>query len=251
MKKILFFIMATVILSTVTNLNAQSSFSISTDLQSRYIWRGQPLGQNVPSIQPGAKYSLKGLSIGVWGAFSTSELVSQELDLYVSYTFLKDMFTVILTDYSFPQDKSVFRYFDYNKDVTTHLFEGGLVFNGLEAFPLSASVYVNLYGADAKNIDGDNVFSTYGEISYNPACEKLNTNFNFFAGFAFNGGYKLGGVPVYGFYGNEGFACVNLGAGATKDLKITDSFSLPVSTKIIFNPDANKAYLTISTGISL
>lgn len=259
-KKILLFMIASLLLCVATNLKAQNNLSISTDFQSRYIWRGQALGKNAPSIQPGVKYNWKGLSVGAWGAFSTSELNSQELDLYVSYTFLKDMFTVIVTDYAFPQDNAPFKYFDYDKNTTSHVFEGGLVFNGLKNMPLSAAVYMNFYGADAKNIDGDNVFSTYGEVSYNPICEKLNTSFNFFAGFAFNGGYRIENVSplnvvettiVNGFYGNEGFAFVNLGMGATKTLKITDSFSLPINTKLIFNPDSNKAYLTVSTGISL
>lgn len=246
-----------VLLCSATNLKAQSNFSISTDFQSRYIWRGQALGKNIPSIQPGIKYNWKGLNVGAWGAFSTSELTSQELDLYVSYTFLKDMFTVIVTDYAFPQDNSPFKYFDYDKNTTTHVFEGGLVFNGLKNLPLSASLYMNFYGNDTKNNKGNNVFSTYGEVSYNPICEKINTSFSFFAGFALNGGYREENISpleptIYkGFYGNEGFAFVNLGIGATKTLKITDSFSLPINTKLIINPDANKAYFTVGTGISL
>jgi len=100
-KKILLFMIASLLLCVATNLKAQKNLSISTDFQSRYIWRGQALGKNAPSIQPGVKYNWKGLSVGAWGAFSTSELNSQELDLYVSYTFLKDIFTVIVTDYAF------------------------------------------------------------------------------------------------------------------------------------------------------
>lgn len=256
-KKILLFIIFTVLSSTVINLKAQNNFSISTDFQSRYIWRGQALGKNIPSIQPALKYNWKGLNVGAWGAFSTSELSSQELDLYVSYTFLKDMFTFIITDYAFPQENSNFKYFDYDKNTTSHVFEGGLVFNGLKNLPLMAYLYVNFYGNDTKNNKGNNVFSTYGEVSYNPICEKINTSFSFFAGFAFNGGYReennLSPEPIIhiGYYGNEGFAFVNLGMGATKTLKITDSFSLPINTKLIFNPDANKAYFTIGTGITL
>lgn len=243
--------MVTVLSSTVINLKAQNNFSISTDFQSRYIWRGQALGKNIPSIQPALKYSYNGLNIGAWGAFSTSELNSQELDLYVSYTFLKDMFTVIITDYTFPLDNSPFKYFDYDKNTTPHVFEGGLVFNGLKNLPLSASLYMNFYGSDSKNNNGNNVFSTYGEVSYNPICEKINTSFSFFAGFAFNGGYREESIIHKGYYGNEGFAFVNLGIGATKTLKITDSFSLPINSKLIFNPYANKAYFIIGTGITL
>ncbi|MFA6368538.1 MAG: TorF family putative porin [Bacteroidales bacterium] len=258
MRKKLLFILVFNIFGVVTNLIAQDNLSISTDIQSRYVWRGQALGANVPSVQPGISYKWKNINIGAWGAFSTSQLTSQELDIYISYTFLKQMFTVIVTDYSFPQDNTTFQYFDYDKNSTNHVFEVGLIFNGLEKLPLNASLYMNFYGADAKDIDGNNNLSTYGEISYNPTCEKLNTDFSLFAGFAFNGGYTIEStvtnpIPteIKGFYNNKGFAFINLGIGATKTLKITESFSLPINTKLIFNPDANKAYFTVGTGISL
>lgn len=258
MRKKILFILIFNIFGVVTNLIAQDNLSISTDLQSRYIWRGQSLGGNSPSVQPGVNYHWQGIKIGAWGAFSTSQLTFQELDLYISYTFLKKMFTFIITDYSFPQDIPVFQYFDYDKNSTNHLFEAGLIFNGLEMLPLNISLYMNFYGADAKDIDGKNTLSTYGEISYNPTCEKLNTDFSLFVGFALNGGYTIESTlrnpissEIKGFYNNKGFACINIGIGTTKTLKITESFSLPIITKLIFNPDANKAYFTIGTGISL
>lgn len=255
MRKQVFFT-AIIILSALNIIKAQGNFNISTDIQSRYIWRGQALGGNTPSIQPSMKYNIKGFELGAWGAFSTSQLTTQEIDLYLSYTFLDNMFTAIITDYSFPKDFTQFDYFDYGKN-TTHVLEAGVVFNGLKNLPINASIYTNFYGADSKDINNDNVMSTYFEISYNPFIEKINTSLSVFSGFALNGGYTttnpISSVnnKIYGYYGNVGFACVNLGLGATKNLKITESFSLPISTKLIFNPEAKKAFFTLSTGIKI
>jgi hypothetical protein len=55
---------------------------------------------------------------------------------------------------------------------------------------------------------------------------------------------SLGVVPFYtSFYGTEGFAVTNLALKATKDIAITDKFSLPVFVGVVGNPCSQKAYL--------
>ena len=46
-----------------------------------------------------------------------------------------------------------------------------------------------------------------------------------------------------------GFAVTNVALKATKDIKITDSFSLPIFTQAIWNPRMEDAHLVL--GISL
>ncbi|MDR3327971.1 MAG: hypothetical protein LBT04_07630 [Prevotellaceae bacterium] len=223
----------------------KTSFSVGVDFQSRYVWRGLPLGGSVPSIQPAATFNWEGLEAGVWGAFSTSTLSTQELDLYVSYTFWKDMFSVAVTDYCFPtvDHDANFKYFNYGRNTTHHVFEAGIAFNGTEKVPVKAGFYINFYGND-KNADGNNAYSSYAEVSYNPSVKKWGVDFDIFAGCALTG---------YDFYAtkNNGFGFINLGAGITKYIKINDSFSFPVYTRLIFNPDANQAYFVAGLGISL
>ena len=48
---------------------------------------------------------------------------------------------------------------------------------------------------------------------------------------------------------NSGFAVTNVALKATKDIKITDSFSLPIFTQAIWNPRMEDAHLVL--GISL
>ena len=53
----------------------------------------------------------------------------------------------------------------------------------------------------------------------------------------------VGAVPyATSFYGTDGFAITNLALKATKDIKVTDSFSIPVFAQVAANPCAQKAY---------
>lgn len=227
-------------------------FSVSAEVESRYVWRGQPLGGSVPSFHPSMSFEYKGLEVGAWGAYSFSKNPSQELDLYVSYTFWKEMFTVIVTDYCFPGESYETRYFNYHNATTPHVFEAGVSFNGTEKVPIGVSLYTNFFGADAKKANGKNLFSTYAEVSYNPSIEKIGVDFSVFCGAALNGqSYIIGEDEFLGFYGNKGFSVVNVGVSASKSFSIKDKVEIPLTTKLIFNPAANQAYLSVGAGIKL
>ncbi len=267
MKHFLFFI--TLILFTLLSqmLTAQEEHSkdsskvewtIATDFQTRYVWRGLLLGGSSPSLQPQMFFSWKGLTVGTWGAFSFNSLTIQELDLYISYTFWKEMFSVYLYDYCFPNEAVAdFNYFNYQNATTSHVFEAGVAFNGVEKVPISVSVFVNLYGADAKKATGKNIFSSYAEVSYNPTIKKAGIDLSIFAGAALNGqSYRvvvpdIGYVEKVGYYGNKGFAVINLGIKAKKEFRIGDKVSFPISTGLIFNPCSKKTYLVGSIGFAL
>lgn len=249
MKKALLLIISLVAFQAIT---FAQDFSVSAEVESRYIWRGQPLGGTVPSFHPSMSFEYKGLEVGAWGAYSFSKNPSQELDLYVSYTFWKEMFTVIVTDYCFPGETFETRYFNYHNATTPHVFEAGVSFNGTEDVPVAASLYTNFFGADAKKANGKNLFSTYIELSYNPSIEKLGVDLSLFCGAAINGQqYFIDNEEILGFYGNKGFSVVNVGFSASKSLTIKDKVEIPISTKLIFNPAANQAYLSLGAGIKL
>lgn len=234
--------LATFFATAQENSAEKSGFSIGADFQSRYVWRGLLAGGNSPSIQPTMSFNTHGFEVGVWGAFQTVGFNDQELDLYVSYTFLKDMLSVVVTDYCIA-DWNNFKYFDYRSDYTSHVLEAGITFNGTEKVPVTAGFYTNFYGNDKKPYNNKNAFSSYLEVAYNPSIKKWGVDFDIFAGCAIIG-------HAYGVE-KGGFGFINLGFGATKHLKITDSFSLPIYTRLIFNPNANKAHLVFGTGISL
>lgn len=222
----------------------KGKLDISTDLVSRYIWRGMNPGGSSPSIQPSIEYTYENFAVGAWGAYSLSNAItSQELDLYLGYN-IAGMFNVTITDYFFPKEDTLNNYFNYSKDRTNHLFEASAKFLGTEKLPLSLMIATNLYGADAKKSNGKNQFSTYIEFGY--SFKIKDTGCNAFIGFTPNNPEESTGET--GFYG-KGAGVINLGLTAIKEIKITDSFLLPVSASLITNPQAENIFLVF--GISL
>lgn len=244
-----------------SNKGSNLDFDIGADLMSRYVWRGTQFGGNGPSVQPGITMSWKGLEVGFWGAYSLNGINNvQELDLYASYTFLDDMFSVAITDYFFPDEALVYNPFEYKKDTTAHILEGTLSFNGTEKFPISILLAMNFYGADAEQLSDDPNStdfnqktgiqnSTYLEFGYSTTIRELS--FDAFAGFNLtspkeanlNDGY----VGETGYYGSKR-GMVNLGFTLGKEIPVTELYSIPLSASIITNPVDDKIYFVL--GIS-
>lgn len=140
------------------------------------------------------------------------------------------MLSVGVTDYFFPNDTLASnKYFDYKDGSTGHIMEANLSFNGTETIPIGVSFNYNFYGADEDN-------SMYLEFTYSGKV-KDNT-FDLFMGFALDDGY----------YGDT-FGVVNFGVTAHKEIKFTETFSLPVQASFITNPQAENMFLVF--GISL
>ena len=219
----------------------ESPVNLGVDIYSRYVWRGTDFGSS-PSIQPCLEFSKSGFTIGTWGAYTTNiNNPAQEADIYLGYTFLNDMISLTLSDYFFPTDGAENSYFVYDSN-TAHLFEFSAAFNGTEDFPLSFLVGTIFYGADL-NSEGNNRYSTYCEISYSPEIGGVPVSV--FCGLnltaASNADLNLP-VPVSGFYGDK-LGVVNLGFSATKNIKITDSFELPLNVALISNPMKGNIFL--------
>lgn len=246
--KFMFVMLLSIALLFNSNIQAQeeeetSPISIGADLVSRYIWRGINLGGNAPSIQPSIEFALgkTGLSIGAWGAYSLGEITGQEADLYLSYTLPNELLSFTITDYFFPSDEGGYDYFDYDKDNTGHLFEAMISFNGTERMPISVMFALNIAGDDAKDEKGNNVLSKYIEVGYSKTIGSYDLSF--FVGTALNNGVKVDGVKTPGFYRQTDAGVINLGLTASKEIAITDKFSLPVSASLITNPDSKSIYM--------
>ena len=214
-----------------TAATAQESESVETtiaaDVVNQYIWRGVDAG-NV-SLQPTLGVAYKGLSLTAWGSVGLSESSdTKEFDFTLGYT--TGGLNVGITDYWFSvgQDPDA-RYFKYDAHGTNHVFEA---FVGYDFGVVSAQWYTNFAGNDGVNKDGKRAYSSYFEVNAPfrlATCEWTAT---------------LGAVPyATTTYGTTGFAVTNIGLKATKDIKVTDAFSVPVFAGVIGNPCAQKAYL--------
>lgn len=238
-------------------LKAKIKADFSADLISRYIWRGLQYGGTSPSIQPGVSISKGNLEFGIWGAYSIGGVNSdEEVDLYLSYTFLNDMLTATVTDYFFPCETGNYDYFDYGKNTTGHVYEAVLGFNGTEKIPFTFLASINFYGADGSKINSDVnsvdfntktgiLYSNYFELGYSKEL-KNDVGFSAFAGFTLTNTMSADTLTGYigesGYYGGAGAGLINLGFTFTKALKINDNFSLPLTSSLIANPRDKKIY---------
>ena len=207
--------------------NGKVETTIAADVVNQYIWRGLDAG-NV-SLQPTLGVAWKGLSLTAWGSVGLTESSdTKEFDLTLSYT--TGGLNVGITDYWFSvgQDPDK-RYFKYDAHGTNHVFEANV---GYDFGVVSAQWYTNFAGNDGVNKDGKRAYSSYFEVTAPfrlATCEWTAT---------------LGAVPyATTSYGTTGFAVTNIGLKATKDIRITDSFSVPIFAGVTGNPCAQKAYL--------
>lgn len=96
-------------------------------------------------------------------------------------------------------------------------------------------------GAD-KNEKGEQNYSSYVELNYPFSIKSVDLNAT--CGFLpYEAGSGVYGVP------NSGFAVTNLTLKATKDIKVTDRFAIPVFAQAIWNPRMEDAHLVF--GITL
>lgn len=198
--------------------------SVGADLVSGYIWRGQDLGG--VSLQPSASIAYKGFSLGAWGSVGLESTDTKEFDLTLGYS--TGGFSVSVTDYWFNGGPGYFHYGAYN---TSHVFEAQI---GYDFGPLAVNWYTNFAGADGINKDGDRAYSSYISLA---APFKLG---------GLDWTAEIGATPwATDFYGANGFAVCDISLGASKDIKITDSFSLPLFAKATWNPRSEGAYFVV------
>ena len=187
----------------------RAQVSPGVDLYSSYIWRGAKFGTG-PAIQPYVDCTTGGLSVGAWGSVCTSTDEALEMDLYAKYAFDFGV-TVGVNDYYFGG-----KYFADN----THFVEPTLSFSK-GGFSLMGAYML-----------GNETRDTYVEAGYGIK------NVNLFVGVG-NGQYTTDGD----------FTVCNIGIKATEEIKLTESFSLPINGSVILNPSTQAFFIVV--GISL
>ena len=219
-------------ISFAQNLN----ISVNADLVSRYIWRGINVNDAF-NIQPALTLSVSGFSFGFWGSYSLSNnldynIYGQELDTWLGYAFTFEngmSISAIVTDYYYPNAGipwGNFDNFDSPEGPGAHTIETGLLLKGPNAVPISLSGYIDVYN-DAGN-------NTYFQVDY--PVSVANVSINFFVG-------ASAGSEENPIYGTETFNIINIGVKASKSIKITEDYSLPVYSTFILNPRAEISYL--------
>ena len=203
--------------------------TISGDIVSSYICRGLKMG-NV-SIQPTLGVSYKGLSLIAWGSVGFNSDDMKELDLSLGYTIGK--LNIGITDYWFSKmdgGDPDGRDFRYNAHSTNHVFEANIGYN----FGFTSLQWFTYFTGNDYKADGKRAYSSYMEITVPFKLSKMKWT-------------ATGGIVPFtsGLYATNGFAVTNLSLRATKDIKVTDSFSIPIFGQVVANPCSQKAYFIL------
>lgn len=207
--------------------------NVNADFVSQYIWRGMELGR--ASALPALEIGWKGLNLTVEGAIGlTSDQATREIDITLGYTVGGLSFG--FTDYWDGTGEETYLYSKYHR--TNHEIEG---FVGYDFGLFSASWQTIFAGEDGLNTKGKRAYSSYVELK----CPFQFATCDWEA--------EVGIVPfATSHYGTTGFGLTNVTLKVTKELPITDRFSLPLFMQITGNPYDRRTYaafgITLTTG---
>jgi hypothetical protein len=218
MKKLFLSMMAAALFTTA--FAQESNFGISTDIVSRYVFRGTQFSAS-PVIQPGMAYSTGGLTLGAWGSYAFDNNAVAEADLYASYAFDFGL-SLVATDYFFPKDPM-----DLNSEVSGGYFDGDNHW-----FELGASYSISKLTLSAYymlNQDNDMYFE---------------------AGYAFNDNLSatLGAGDMMYSTSDDLNVC-NIGLKYKKEVAITETFKVSPYASFIVNPNQEQVFLVV--GVTL
>jgi uncharacterized protein (TIGR02001 family) len=247
-KCVLIAILSVMVIGNPNEVRAGDGLEITpaADFVSRYVWRGLMIN-DAPNIQPSITMSVNGFELGLWGSSTLAKTnssednyaFSHEADLWLSYSheFKSGMAVgAMLTDYYFPNGGIRIGNFNNYNDVDgagAHTIETGVTVSGPKVFPMEVSAFINVY-----NDEGNN---TYFQLNYPTQIKGVGLDLFI--------GASAGSAKNPGYYGTAGFNIINFGFNATRSIKLSESFSLPVYVTYVLNPRAEVNYLIF--GLSL
>ncbi len=186
--------------------------STGVDYYSTYVWRG--VSYSGPSLQPSVEVSMGGFSLGAWGSQGFDGF--QEMDFYVGYEMDFGL-SLGITDYFYPS--------------TSTSPSGPFLDTDSHAYELNTG-----YSIDALSVSANYIFAGGGSSGEDIYLE---------AGFSFDKADVFIGAGNGWHTSNEDFAIVNVGISTSKEISITDSFSIPVSGAVVLNPETEDVYIVV------
>lgn len=214
-------------------VNGQNEFTVNgkADFVTDYIWRGADQNAGF-SVQPSLTLGYAGFTLNVWGSQSLTkweEGGAREFDINVSYAVSN--FSVTVSDYWWSGVNQPYGHYK-----NSHYFEGTVAYNFGESFPLSLSWSTMFAGAD-KDEYGDLRASTYITASYPlilPADVTLTP--------------AIGFTSWKGMYHHKA-AFTDISLKASKDIRVTENFSIPLFVQAIVAPVYDRTYLVAGFSI--
>ncbi|MDC8106419.1 hypothetical protein ACNFU2_16125 [Chryseobacterium sp. PTM-20240506] len=265
MKKLLFICL--IILGT-GSLFAQDDTEVKDDgrldftanIQNNHLWRGLIITDK-PVVMGNLSYALdkeKKWKVGIWGASALTDDKDgthyKEINYYVQYSDgrlyigLWDLFNSRNINTTVASDDI----FNYSNRRTAHIIDLRTNYTFGPSFPLNIEADIMLYGgANAGEVvlkpDGSykkNKYSTYVQVSY-PVIAHQKVNLDAFVG----GGFAINDSTFLYGNGKNSFDIVNVGIKASKALKITEHYTLPVSMMAMWNPSNKYARIQLAATV--
>ncbi|MGD2035151.1 MAG: hypothetical protein PVF73_08865 [Bacteroidales bacterium] len=208
---------------------SSASIDAGMDIYSSYIWRGAKFGSG-PAFQPWVEGAIGNLVIGAWGSVNASIDEALEMDLYIGYSFDFGL-SIGVTDY----------YFGHIDGDSIGFEDGETVYEQLGFFAYDEAHYIE------PNIAlevGD--FSAMAAYMFVPGFDEGDIYLQ--------AGYSFGALDITlgagdGAYTDDGeFMLCNITIGTSKEIAITEKFSLPISGGVTLNPSTEGFF--IYAGIS-
>lgn len=226
------FLLTLMLISNCVWLKAQDKVttSLGADIVSTYYWRGTKV--DGASIQPELDFSYKNFTLSAWGNIGLEKDGIEEIDLSLGYE--KNGFSISVIDY---WTKNDFDFFKFKAHSTGHVFAAQL---GYDFGPAAINWFTNFAGNDGVNKNDNRAYSSYISVS---------------APFTLGGidfKAEVGATPWSTDYYDDsmgGFTFCEVALTASKELKITKSFNLPLRTTFAWNPENGNAFCVF--GISL
>ncbi|ANF50246.1 hypothetical protein A0O34_06820 [Chryseobacterium glaciei] len=243
-----------------TEKQENNRLDFTANIQNNHLWRGLIITDK-PVVMGNLSYALdaeKKWKVGIWGASSLTDDKDgthyKEINYYVQYSNgrfyigLWDLFNSRNINTTVASEDI----FHYSNRRTSHIIDLRTNYTFGPSFPINVEADIMLYGgANAGEVvlepDGSykkNKYSTYVQVSY-PVISGKKVNLDAFvgAGFALNDQTFLYGN------GKNSFDIVNAGIKATKTVKITDHYSLPVSMMAMWNPSNKYARIQLAATV--
>ncbi|MFZ0595938.1 MAG: hypothetical protein WAM46_03070 [Flavobacterium sp.] len=223
-----------------------SRLNFNVTLATSHLWRGLIINPSM-TVMGDIHYTFdkkQNFSVGVWGGNGFDGKYT-EVDYYFQYKHkgltigLWDLFNT--TNVERPE------VFNYDKNTTTHLIDLRTSYRFSQEFPLRIEADIILYGNDKElksDSDYKSRYSTYFELGY-PLIKNEEITLDVYVG----AGFSLDGRSnLYLTDPNSNFGIVNTGLKASKNISILQ-YKLPVFAGIMWNP-AEK-YTRMQVGVSL
>jgi hypothetical protein len=219
---------------------------------------------DVECIKPSIQFTKSNFTIGAWGLFSIDSSYD-EVDIYVGYKVGKWNF-MFYDFYMYPQGSENKSIFDYSKEAGLHMLDFTASYTVSKEFPLtimgaamwaafeSNYSYMPTAASEIKNnkmpIGELDALSTYLEFSYPSKIGK--TNVSYILGMAPGGSRHSRWFDESGrkHYSDGLLYITNLGLSASHIIKVSDTFSLPISATLTFNPHQEVMFLQFNVSLS-